>query len=483
VRLKLRELFLHPTAAQIAALVAGPPAAPLELIPRAPERAHYSLSHAQQRLWMLHWLGGARAYNMPEATRLRGSLDVAAFARALTALVERHEALRTTLVEVGDAPRQMIHETVPIELQIIDLGTATDPHERAREIAERDAMTPFDLAVAPLFRATLVRLGPQEHVFLFTVHHIIADGWSMTVMGRDLRQLYAASRNGQAHELPALPIRYRDYAEWQATRDFTVQEQYWLEKLAGYPGSIALPCDYAPDIERAFRGSTLHTDLATADVQQLRGLALARRTTLSTVLLALFKLVLFKLSGQNDLCVGIGSAGRDHRDLEDLVGLFVNILPIRTHIVDGMDLAGLLAEVDHGVGVAMEHRDYPLDLLVRQINPTRRANRQALFNVVYTFQNFTDVRLDTGIGDGLDVSHAGNAQQEGFERAFETSKFDLCLFAAERPGGIRLSLEYDSQLFSPRTARRFLDALQHIAHQVASAQGETPAGPEAVPHG
>jgi non-ribosomal peptide synthetase component F len=119
---------------------------------------------------------------------------------------------------------------------------------------------------------------------------------------------------------------------------------------------------------------------------------------------------------------------------------------------------------------------------VRQINPTRRANRQALFNVVYTFQNFTDVRLDGGIGDGLDVSRA-DAQQEGFERAFETSKFDLCLFAAERAGGIRLSLEYDSQLFSPRTARRFLDALQHIAHQVASAQGETPAEPKGVPHG
>jgi amino acid adenylation domain-containing protein/non-ribosomal peptide synthase protein (TIGR01720 family) len=495
VRLPLRELFLHPTAAELAAVLKDPARMPAEVIPRAPDRPHYPLSHAQKRLWMLHWLGGARAYNMPEATTLRGALDAAALARALTELVERHEALRTTFADVDGEPRQIIHATVPTELRVIDLSAAPDPGGRAREIGERDAVTPFDLAVAPLFRATLLRLGDREHVFLFTVHHIIGDGWSMTVMARDLRVLYATAQTGVAAEagaaaqvghakpLPPLPVRYRDYAEWQATRDFRAQECYWLDTLAGAPGAIALPCDFTPDKERAFRGSTVYVDLDAADAQRLGALALARRTTLATVLLALFKLLLFKLSGQGDLCVGLGIAGRDHRDLEHLVGLFVNVLPIRSRIVDGMDLAGLLAEVDRAVGEAMEHRDYPLDLLVQQMNPMRRANRQALFNVVYTFQNFTDVRLDGGAVDGLEDSGAA-AQQEGFARAFETSKFDLCLIAAERAGGgIRLSLEYDSQLFAEQTVRRFLDALGHFARQVAGADGGRPGQTGEASHG
>jgi amino acid adenylation domain-containing protein/non-ribosomal peptide synthase protein (TIGR01720 family) len=463
VRPGLREFFATPTIAGLARLVATTGRREsAATIPPAAAQADYPLSYAQQRLWLLHHLGGAAAYNMPEAYVLESPVDAGRLERAFQQLIARHEALRTAFVVRDGEPRQRILAEVPFALRRGDLSTDPEPEAAARAWAEREAATPFDLAQPPLLRGTLLALGGGRSAFLFTMHHIVGDGWSGNVLYRELFALYAAE------PLPPLRIHYKDFAVWQKAQDFSRDEAYWVRQLAGAPEALALPYDFPVQAERDFRGDIERGAIDAGTLQGLRRLARGRRTTVANVVLALFKLVLFQVTKQEDICLGVSIANRGHPELENLIGFFVNLLPVRTRLSETMEFDELLGQVAAAAEEAFEHQEFPFDRLVQTVNPQRAGNRQPLVNVIYGYQNFADVHVDIGREARKPAADGDALVARPLAQGYRTSKFDLTLFVGEEDGQLALTLEYDTGLFRAATARRYVTLLQRFAGLAAN---------------
>ena len=474
-RVSLGDLLAHQTLADLAGLLETAGAADLALIEAAPAQADYALSHAQARLWLQHELDAKAAYNMPEALLIDERLDVPALSRAFGDLVARHEALRTAFIVVDGEPRQRVLDRVEASIRDVDLTGDVCAEATARRMAGDEAAVAFELARPPLVRAVLYRLGPTRHVFLLVMHHIVGDGWSMNVLYRELLALYAAYRTGAPNPLPDMPLQYKDFAVWQNRQDFSADERFWVTALDGAPDRVSLPYDRAPDGGRDFAGRTVEHRLSGETTDRLRALASAHDTTLSTIVLALFFLYLYQWTRQDDLCIGVSVANRSHPAIERLIGFFVNILPVRVGLSDQLELAELIRTVRDRATAAFEHQDYPFDLLVRRLRPTRVANRQPILNVIYAYQNFEDVTIDVGVratpppdepsGDPLSGPSRPNGGEgiRSFAVPFETAKFDLTLFVTEMDDELLLSLEFDTSLFEARTAQRTLEALGRFA--------------------
>ena len=472
VKISLREFLEHPTVAALALLTHRGKQARFSEIRPAPEAEYYELSHAQQRLWLLHQMGGASAYNMPHAMLFDVPLDVDALRRAFAAVIERHEILRTAFIVVDGEPRQKVCRDVVFRLQEMDLTAERNPDASARRLAEEEAMEPFDLMQPPLLRATIARLDTQRALFLLTIHHIVGDGWSSNILYLEVLALFEAYCRGAPNPLTPLRLQYKDFAVWQNGQLFEREEHYWFEKLADVPERLTLPYDFAPGEERAFAGDFLSTTLDLEMLQSFRAIATARSTTVSNVVLAIFKLLLFQLTKQHDFCVGMSVANRNHPDLENIVGFFVNILPIRTQFVEDMDFEALLDQVTQSTTEAFDHQDYPFDLLVRRLNPHRSANWQPILNVMYGFQNFEDVHIDLGIQSRAPAADSHVATGSMIEHAqpfgifFKTSKFDLTLFVCEERDGLALTIEFDTALFRSASIRRYLSVFERFARKV-----------------
>ena len=458
VRLTLREFFANPTIAAQAALLGPALSDAADRIEPAALQETYALSDAQARLWLLHQIpGGETAYNMPFAFTLSGQkLDPVALERAFAALCRRHEMLRTAFVVVEGEPRQRILPRVAVPLGRFDLRSRSpaEAETAARIAVEEEARRPFDLADPPLMRVILIEMpGPSpRYVLALTMHHIIGDGWSGLVLEREVRALYDAFRSGLPDPLPPLAIQYKDYSEWQNRKSFTEAEAWWLRQLADMPERLALNYDRPQEGQsHDFHGDIEEAVLDESATAGLRALARARGMTVAHALLALFQLVLYRVTGQDDIIVGMSVANRGLPETERLIGFFVNILPIRTRFSETMEFDEVLAQVARTAAEALDHQDYPFDLLVRRLCPTRLADRQPLVSVVYAFQSFEDVSIEVG-----GVTAAGDGEIAGFEFSFGTTKFDLTLFVEDRRDKLRLVLEYDRRLFDPATARRNL---------------------------
>jgi amino acid adenylation domain-containing protein/non-ribosomal peptide synthase protein (TIGR01720 family) len=484
VKVSLREFFQDGTVAVLAARIAsraGQDA--VETIPAVAHAPDYALSSAQHRLWLLHQMpGGETAYNIPYGLEIEGDgLDTAALQAAIAAVVARHEALRTAFVLAGGEPRQSIvavADLPPVPLEVVDLRemTASAAEERAAAAAEELARQPFDLARPPLMRVAVLQMPAATRprtLLLIVVHHIVGDGWSMTVLMRELTALYQARRAGDSRSLPPLPLQYKDYAEWERGKDWSGLEAWWVERLAGTPERILLPYDARPPAERDFRGDTVETILELPTAEALRALGAAHGATLAHVLLGLFQLSLYKLSGQRDLCIGMSFANRNRKELENLIGFFVNLVPIRIVLSDDMELEELIGRLAKDVTDALDH-DCPFDRLVRRLNPERVANRQPLLNVVYAFHRFDDLRLDVGSGVMPGPAREDADTVRSYPIRFRTSKFDLTLFVIDEGDGrqVRLLLEYDTALFSSAGATRVVDAVVRFAHLAVGVASE-----------
>ncbi len=481
VGVRLQELFTHPTIAELMPYIESGPIADDHEIPAAPQQDYYELSHAQKRLWLQHQFDTTGAYNMPEAYVINAPVEMPIVRRAFSALIARHEALRTAFVEVDGELRQKIHPRLDFNVEHVDLTALDAPELPAREITDQFANQPFDLTAPPLLRAAIIKLAPDRHVFVLTIHHIIGDGWSGVILFRELLALYDAFRHGRSNPLRPLRIQYKDFTFWQNARGFQREEDYWVGKLEGMPECLRLPYDHPPADERDFRGSTQTRDLPADMARGLRLMAARFNTTVSNVVLTLFKLTLYQWTRQDDFCVGMSIANRNHPDLENLVGFFVNILPIRSQFSPDMEFEDLLRQVMHNTYEAFAHQDYPFDLLIQRLNPKRSSNRQPIFNVLYAFQNFTDIHVDTGAfpaerdvdGERSDALDSWTS----FEFSFATSKFDLTLFVLEDGDVIHLSLEYDTGLFLERTINGLLERLRRYAEMSIKQLVNTPAVP------
>jgi len=341
----------------------------------------FPMSYAQQRIWFLdQFQPGSPFYNIPTAMRLTGRLDVDALRRAVNEIVRRHEALRTTFRSIRGEPCQIILPRLTLDLPVVSLeGLPVEEREvAALRLARDEARKPFDLARGPLLRFNLLRLAEDDHVALVTMHHIVSDGWSVSVFVRELSILYAAFSRGLPSPLPELPIQYADFAEWQREwlqgEVLERQYAYWEKQLQGPVPIVELPGDRPRPPVQTANGATLHTKLPRSLIDRLHALSRQEGATLFMTLLAGFKVLLHRYTGLSDLPVGTPIANRTRAELEPLIGIFINTLVLRTRFEDqGGDITfrELLRRVRQVALQAYEHQDLPFEQVVEQVNPAR----------------------------------------------------------------------------------------------------------------
>ncbi|MEW5928183.1 MAG: non-ribosomal peptide synthase/polyketide synthase, partial [Gemmatimonadota bacterium] len=470
VELPLRTVFDEPTVAALARRVdalrrAGAAGAPaLAPVPRG---GALPASFAQRRLWLVDRLEpGSPAYNLPFALRMRGPLDPAALRAGLDALAGRHETLRTTLEERDGEPVQVVHPASRVALPVVELGRLA-PGARERE-AERHAgalaARPFDLAAGPLFRALLVRLGADDHVLCFSMHHVVTDGWSMGVLAREVPALYAAYARGEEPALPELPVQYADYAAWQRgwLSGEVLEEQvgWWKERLAGAPPLLEVPTDRPRAAGRGAGAGTHAFTLPPAASRGLRALSRREGATLFMTVLAGWQALLARWAGQDDVVVGTPVAGRTRAELEGLVGFFVNMLPLRADLSGDPTVAELLHRVREAALGAYDHQDLPFERLVTELDAERSLAHAPVFQAVFS--------LERAGGAGDERPSLGEVRLEPFGAAEAAAKYDLQLAAADGGDGVAGALVYRTALFDAATAARMAGHLEVLLEAMAA---------------
>ena len=432
-----------------------------QVIPRTEQDGPQPLSSAQERLWFLAQMkGGNAAYHMPLNLRLRGRLHQAALAQAFEALVARHDALRTTFIEVAGEGRQVVAPVTPgFSLPLLDLSGQADAQARLAQVIAEEAAKAFDLGQGPLLRASLVRLDRDDHVLLITQHHIISDGWSVGVLTHELGLLYQAAVEGSQARLPPLPVRYLDYAAWQrqwlAGPELARQTQYWREALSGVPVVLELPTDHKRPPTQNYQGGFVPLVLGPTLTHQLKALCRAEGVTLFMALLAAWSLVLSRLSGQADVVIGVPAANRAQPELEGLLGFFVNTLALRMTQQGNPTVSAWLHQARQVALGAQAHESLPFEQVVEALNPPRSLAHSPLFQVLFAWEQ--DQGPDLTLA-GLEVTPV-TATQYG-------AKFDLQLALSERDGQIVGGLEYASSLFEAASVERFGQYLRRILAQM-----------------
>ncbi|MCL4775752.1 MAG: amino acid adenylation domain-containing protein, partial [Burkholderiaceae bacterium] len=488
IELPLRALFEAPTIAALATHVqtlgaghgshddsaAAAPAAPLAasdalsgplsgpLSGSLSGRLSGPLSPAQEALWIVERLNGpSDLYHEPQAIRIRGALDVAALARSLDALVARHPALRTAIRETADGLRQVVEPALDAGLTLVHAtGDTAEARDRSlHELLEAALTQPFDLGEPPLLRARLVRMAHDDHVLLLVAHHIVTDGWSIGIVSRELRELYDGLSAGRAPSLPPLAARYLDVAAAQRERLASAETArdlaWWREQLAGLE-PLDLPHDRPANARGHTAGGPPRATLDASLVNRLRALAQGERATLFTVMLAAYQVLLMRLSGREDFAVGTPVAGRTRRELEDVVGYFVNPLVLRTDLSGNPSLRQLLGRSLATILDAFEHQQVPFERLVSELAPERHADRNPLFDVMINFMdgNFGDFGLAGLDCEDVELSRAG-------------SKFAMTLYVEVREAQVDLALVCRDDLFAPQRAAEMLRQYVALLGQIA----------------
>ncbi|HEX2211108.1 MAG TPA: amino acid adenylation domain-containing protein [Longimicrobium sp.] len=466
VELPVRTVFERPTVAAMAERVEearrsdAPALPPVTCVDRA---GPMPLSFAQERLWFVDRLQGASAlYNVPVAWRLTGALDAEALERALRELIHRHEALRTTFREMDGAPVQVIAPFAGFALPVIDrIGLSADAREaEARRRAAEDAVRPFDLAAGPLFRATLLRFGAEDHVLLLCIHHVVTDGWSMGILFRELSALYKTYKNGENGLLPNRSVQYADFAVWHrgvlAGAALERQLAWWRERMAGAPELLALPTDHPRPAARTHGGAQVRVACGSELLAGLEALARREGATLYMVLLAAFQALLSRYGAGDDVVVGSPVAGRTRREVEDVVGFFVNTLPLRTDLGGDPAFRALLRRVREGTLGAFEHQDVPFDRLVAELQPGRSLGHAPLVQALFALEGHA---ADDGLA-GLRIQRV--------EREVRVARFDLSLVLETTANGLRGGLAYSTDLYERATIERMGAHLVRVLEQVAA---------------
>ncbi|HEX7333864.1 MAG TPA: amino acid adenylation domain-containing protein [Pyrinomonadaceae bacterium] len=465
-------MFVKPTLALLAAeveqqmyrgrSVQAPP------VVRTSRDIELPLSFAQQRLWFIdRFTPESPLYNMPMAVRLTGALNLAALERTLREIVRRHEALRTNFVTVEGKPVQVIRlEAYADEfcLPVVDLSSRSKALREAevRRLARAEAVRPFDLETDSLLRATVLRLDARQHIVLLTLHHIIFDGWSMGVFVKEVAALYKAFSQGLESPLAELPVQYADYAVWQ--REWLQGEVldqhigYWKQQLEGAPELLELPLDRPRPAVQTHRGANVGMLLSPELTEKVRELCRAEGVTLFMLLLAAFKVLLVRYSGQEDISVGTPIAGRNRVETEGLIGFFVNTLVLRTELAGNPTARELLRRVRNVALGAYAHQELPFEKLVDELQVERSLSHTPLFQVLFVLQNAggkESLELP-----GLSLSAAGESSG--------VAKFDLTLSMSESGEAISGVCEYNTDLFDETTIKRLMGHFETLLESIVS---------------
>jgi amino acid adenylation domain-containing protein len=421
------------------------------------------LSFGQQRLWLLdQLLADKSAYNETGVHRMRGALDVAALERAFGELVRRHEVLRTRYVQVGGVPLQAIDAPMPFALAAEDLGgLAHETREaHARQLALATGNRPFDLAREAPLRVRLLRLAPDEHWLIITVHHIATDRWSSGVLAHEVSSLYDAYARGEPSPLPELPIQYADFAVWQRQRLsgalLARHLDFWREELADLP-LLALPTDRPRPPEADYVGAQVTFAIDAETTQALKALARREGATLFMTALAAFQVLLYRYTGQEDIAVGVATAGRSRTELEGLIGFFVSTIVLRGDARGEPTFTEYLARVKRRAIAAYAHQELPFEKLVSELAPARDLSRNPLFQVVFSLH----------AAPNADWSIPGIAVDR-VDVATETSKFDLFYSLREADGGLQGRIQYAAALFDEATIVRMAGHFRMLLEAIAA---------------
>jgi amino acid adenylation domain-containing protein len=475
VEVPLRDLFASPSLAALAESVRAAGASTMGQIQRADRSQPLPLSLAQQRLWFLDQFDrkASAAYHMPAAFRLLGQLDVAALRATLDRLVARHENLRTRFIEVDGVPYQQIAaKDCGFELHRQDLHSlpAEEREETVARIIAEEASAAFDLSAGPLIRGRLLTLAADEHVLLITQHHIVSDGWSLNILVREVAALYTAFRRGENAALPPLAIQYADYAQWQRDwlrgEELTRQVGFWREQLTGAPELLELPLDHARPATQSHAGSSVPLVLSPEVTAGLRALSQEHGVTLFMTLLSAWGVLLSRLSGQQDVVIGTPVANRQRREVEGLIGFFVNTLAMRLRFDDQPTLAALLAQVKDTTLAAFAHQELPFEQVVEAVQPQRSMSYSPLVQTALALNNTADY------GDALSLP---DLTLLPVEQPLTTAQYELSLHLSDTGEDLSGFLVYASDLFDRSTVERwaghYVQLLESMVANAAVADG------------
>jgi amino acid adenylation domain-containing protein len=459
VKMSLKDVFTHPVLESQAAWIATAVQIVYAHVPPAPVSEDYPLSSAQRRLWVLgQFEEGSAAYNIPGTCVLKGVLDVAALQRSFEELVERHEVLRTVFKEnsAGEVRQVVLAKDSPgYEIIIHD-------HFSGPALTE-EQQTAFDLSNGPLLRASLYHMQENEWVFSYVMHHIISDGWSMGILIRELMDRYQVHTGGLSPDRVPLRVQYKDYAVWQQHQlETTLMQEhqaYWLEQLRGRLPVLDLMGDHARPAVKTYNGGSIDVSFEPFLTTRLNALLRRQGSTLFMGLLSAVNALLYRYTGQDDIIIGGAVAGREHADLEDQIGFYVNTLAFRTRFDGNGSYKDLLSKVQDVTLKGYEHQSYPFDTLVEELDLPRDLSRNPLFDVMLILQNNERTVLE-GSFSGLQISSG--------ELNSSSSKFDLVFTFAETAEGLHLHLDYNSDIFNRDTALRMADHFKTLLSAVVS---------------
>ncbi|WP_338866177.1 amino acid adenylation domain-containing protein [Myxococcus stipitatus] len=450
----LTTLFEAPSVAALASRIAGSSLAPQAIPPplvKAPRGVPVPLSYSQERLWGLFKANPtSTAYNQPSAYRLKGALKLDALRAAVQALVERHESLRTTFLEVDGRPVQRVAPSLRVELPLEDLRGRGDAEAVLARRIDDDARQPFDLTEGPLVRGSVIRLTEDEHVFIFSKHHIVTDGWSEGLITHEVVRCYSAFARGETPALPPLDIQYPDHAAWQrrwlSGRELDARLDYWRSALADAPKLLDLPTDKPRPPTRTFNGTWLPVELGRARGDALNQLCQRERVTPFMALLSLYGALLGHRAGQDEVIIGSPIANRALPELEPLIGLFVNTVALRVDLRGNPSFRQLLARVRAVTLGAHAHQEVPIEQVVDAVVPQRPRNRAPLFQAMFVLQNAPTEALELP-----DLSLVPMPSDRG------AAVYELTLSLEETADGFTGLLEFNTDLFEPDTPRRLCD--------------------------
>jgi thioesterase domain-containing protein/acyl carrier protein len=421
----------------------------------------FPCSLAQQRFWILDQLApGDSAYNIAVRWKLVGNLNVAWVEEAFNSMIGRHEVLRTTFRSVDGEPSQVVWPRVSISVPVVDLSRvpASEREQEAEEVTVAEARKKFDLTCSPLIRATLLRFADDEHTILVTVHHIVADGWSIGIMAKEFCDFYEAKSRNAEPVLPELSIQYADFAVWQrrllSDNSLQAQTNYWQRKLAGLQ-PLEIETDYPRSTGRPSNGTIISVLLPRTLTDPLKDFSVRHGVTLYTAALATFKMLLWHATGRSDVAVGTQVAGRNQTELESLIGAFINTLVMRTEVTGDLKYTDLLARVHETVTEAIANQEMPFERLVELNRSKRGVGRNPLFSINFIYQRaFIQNRDFAGISLVDLPSRSPGAI------------YDLNFFMVERVDGWRWSCEFNPELYSPRTIERMLGNFELLLRAV-----------------
>ncbi len=456
IKLKLTEIFKMPTIRGLSSHLESAVADRLLAIENAEEKEYYPLSSAQRRLYILQQIEkNSMTYNMPRLMVLEGKPETHRLERTFCRLIERHESFRTSFEMVAGKPVQKIHRPGDIEFTIefcdSSKSTASESPQAVGSVMIQDFLRPFDLAHAPLLRLGLVKLMEEKFVLMLDMHHIISDGTSVGIFIRDFMAIYGGRELFPLH----LQYRYKDFSEWQDSKRWREavagQEQYWLDQFAGPVPEMKLTYDDTRSLPRSFEGNSLEFELDRETTRALKQLAREEGATLFMVLLAVYYVLLMKLSWREDIVVGTTVMGRRFADMQNIIGMFVNTLALRNYPSGQKSFTAFLKEIKERTLAAFENQDYPFEDLAEKVDPGRESSRNPLFDTLFTLQNIDIPEAEI---PGLKLSP--------YEYKHRFSRFDMSWICIEKEGGLGVTVEYSTRLFTEERIKNFTHYFKEI---------------------